>query len=209
MYCFLLLRTYFFFSCICLLPLLSYSQEITLSKRSLKKIFHQNVKGTTHGWKRKKWANSSNQAHKDAYNKWSSCNKDSLYYNSDTLIMYNYDGAPSSCPLNKQWYFFFNNKRQITYANDAYYKGGISGISYKLRVRKKKGGLIFIEIFEDMLSGGEDILLERFEVLDLRKDCFTGNVNPPPMYVMTLKRLYYKKPLTVEEYNNSIEKANK
>lgn len=162
-----------------------FSQNnIELNKRQLVQIFKQNYKGTTH-LKERKYKKYIQEWQKEKYRYWTSCNNDSSYYKSDTLIMSNYERGEFDCFPKIQW--LITGKMKIKYYIPTLrYKISVS--THKIKVKKKKDVGLVISIFDDIaLSNGKRILLEEFIVLSLRKEQYKDWDDS--IYVMVLKRI--------------------
>jgi hypothetical protein len=152
---------------------------VELSKKNLSKIFKSNANGLTFNWKKREWDNSTNSFHKENYNSWITCNKDSMYYTLDTIILYNYQYSYYNlkCDPYKEWLFV--NKRSIKYVDSSPPFSGSTIKNYKINIKENNSKLILI------IKDGKNIF-ESFIVLDLYIK-YQGNKNEP-MYVMVLKR---------------------
>lgn len=185
------IRYYFIFLCSFIFCLKYNAQEQLLSKKALEKIFKHN---------------SKQDLPSDYVNMWTSCNTDSTYYKSDTVVIYNWDNY--KCHQYLQWKFRLKEKNIIYYyfKNKRYGDFGTNGINYKLKVKEEKGEL-FIEIYEYILAKGKNDLVEKFKVISLRKEPLKGGIDP--VDVLVLKRICYNKPMTIEEFNNWIMSKRK
>lgn len=162
-----------------------YSQDTSLSKKNLNHIFSQNANGRLFDWKKKQWSNSMNDSHKYFYNVWQTSNKDSLYFSSDTIVMYNYSYAYYEIDGGEtiEWNFYKKNKISISEGkyNIEPPMSSASIFHNKVKIKQEKEKLILLILRENEV-------MEKFIVLNLTIENFRGD-KEIPIYVMTLKRI--------------------
>ena len=167
-----------------------FSQDTTLSKKNISDIFSKNAKGTLFNWKRSYlkrnfWDDtwSEFESHHSDYNVWQIENNDSSYYNSDTLILYNYHYAYFDLEIGKiiEWTFYKKNKILIS---DFDSRTAVSTAGYccnKLKLEQKKDD-IFLIIYKDKE------IVNHFKAINLSTNK-TDNRDVPPYYTLTLTRI--------------------
>ncbi|MEO9258584.1 MAG: hypothetical protein ABI207_09380 [Crocinitomicaceae bacterium] len=72
------------------------AQEIPLSKKIIEKIFNQNEKGRTHGFKKKELDQYGGEMI-SKYDSWYALEKDNTDKNLDTIKLYNHSGYLRVC----------------------------------------------------------------------------------------------------------------
>jgi len=167
----------------CVLWNIGYCQKIELNKTVLQKIFRQNAKGKTHKNLRG-WATSAQESHKSDYSVWMCSSLDSSYYLSDTLIMYNYRYAYFKIGGETTEWHFIDKKVGISTGkyNIEPPRSSTLLVNYKIKVKRSSNKGLELQII------GNKEIVERFEVLNLRKEYYKDD-KEIPMYVMVLKRL--------------------
>jgi len=170
-----------------LIASLSYSQEVDIPKKDLKKIFRQNAKGKTHNWK-KSSDKQVNENYYRYYSEWHTDNCDSSYSSSDTLTFYNYYYySPEECPCERTTWGF----RRSNYfkRSDFYVAGKTCKSQYPLdfyyKISVKKNGKRIV-----LTRSGEHVTrtITNFEVINLKR-VFVGNESDRPMYILTITRI--------------------
>jgi hypothetical protein len=155
-------------------------QDTTISRKNIIGIFQDNAQGTTFDWKKKDWGDGSNSMHHSMYNCWTTCNADSIYYTSDTLIFYNhqYYYFNLGCGWYKKW--CFDSKKQVSII-DSKPPMGIVGLPNTFSIIEKDSKF-FIEIYENKE------VIDKFLIIALNMT-YQDKEKKEKCYKLTLKRI--------------------
>lgn len=166
---------------------LTYGQEVDIPKKNLKKIFRQNAKGTTHGWKKGSDI-QKDENHYMSYNEWLTGNCDSSYTSFDTLTFYNYNYyQPEDCRCERTTWGYtrsnFFKRRDFYIAGKTCNSSYPLDLYYKISV-KRNGQRIEIRRAEKHFRR----TITKFEVVSLKR-VLVDKESDTPMYVLKLKRI--------------------
>ena len=155
-------------------------QQIDHDAKTIRKIFRANANGTTFNWKKKNWDNGSNNMHLNLYATWITCDNDSSYFRSDTVVLYNHNLAyldfDCCCQLMEWW---MRKGMKMHYVKSTPPMSSVAVGLWDLKVVDDTNGTRI-----DIQSGNE--VRESFQVISLQKTL--NERQHDQMYILTLKR---------------------
>ena len=159
----------------------SNAQEIPLTKNSVSSILKNNARGRTHSYGPRELDQIGRKC-REKYGDWYANNQDSLYYNSDTVVLVNHVDFHHAYPwwrvhiweVRKRCSMFQINAQPPSYT--------ITNDWYRYKIKENQG-----KIELSILLKGE--IKEVFEIKTLERLLLNGDPNEP-LYVMTLKRVF-------------------
>ncbi len=164
---------------LCQLVTLIQAQPVEVSAKTIKEIFI----GET---SKLNW--DKPESITDLNNVWLTCNVDSFYYKSDTIILFNHKYAyfEMKCAQHLEWFFASNHRlhyRDCFYQQEPPRGGALNFPPHRWKVKQQQS-----KTTVELKMKGKTT--DRFEVISLDLQLHRGMADQP-MYVLTLKRINY------------------
>jgi hypothetical protein len=159
----------------------SNAQEIPLTKKSVSSILKNNARGRTHSYGPRELDQIGRKC-REKYGDWYANNQDSLYYNSDTLVLVNHVDFHHAYPWWRVHIWEVRKRSSMFQINAQPPSYTITNDWYRYKINENLGK---IELSIQLKGEQKEV----FEVIKLERLLLHNDPNEP-MYVMTLKRVF-------------------